>query len=210
VNGICSERRIESEDSAEPVAAVGDPPTEQKNRYCGTDGPPKREQQVGDKTKDAEYHPEDFALHGTSLAPLRGEERACIEFVVYCDRRVKGELMAQSQADGTRGFRVECFEVDGVLVAECEGKLTLEQTPVLKQALKDKIGGYKRIVIDLKGVPMIDSSGLGTIVGLYVSSRTRGCEFQLANASEQIRQLFSMSNLLSLFEAAGRHHGKTI
>jgi anti-anti-sigma factor len=118
--------------------------------------------------------------------------------------------MAANMPGGGYGFTVECFEVDGVLVAECHGKLNFEQTPALKHALKDRIGGYKRIVIDLKEVPTIDSSGLGTIVGLYVSSRTRGCELQLANASEQIRQLFSMSNLLSLFEAAGRHHGKTI
>ena len=28
--------------------------------------------------------------------------------------------------------------------------------------------------------------------------------------TEQCRALFSVTNLLSLFEAAGRHHGKTI
>jgi len=43
-----------------------------------------------------------------------------------------------------------------------------------------------------------------------VSGRTRGCQVELVNASEQIRNLFSMTNLLSLFEHAGRHHGKTI
>jgi anti-anti-sigma factor len=113
-------------------------------------------------------------------------------------------------ANSTRGFRVQCYEVEGTVVAECHGKLTFENTPELKHALRDKITPGGRIVIDLKEVPMLDSSGLGSIVGLYVSARTRGCTLQVANASEQIRQLFSMSNLLSLFEAAGRHHGKTI
>ena len=110
----------------------------------------------------------------------------------------------------TPAFRVNCYEVDGVLVAECHGKLTFENTPKLKEAIREKIAGQKRIVIDMKEVPLIDSSGLGSVVGLYVSARTRGCELQVANASEQIRQLFSMSNLLCLFEAAGRHPGKTI
>jgi anti-anti-sigma factor len=118
--------------------------------------------------------------------------------------------MAQQQTSSVRGFRVHCYEAEGTLVAECHGKLTLENTPALKDALRDKIGVHKRILIDLKEVPMFDSSGLGSVVGLYVSARTRGCTLQVANASEQIRQLFSMSNLLSLFEAAGRHHGKTI
>jgi anti-anti-sigma factor len=118
--------------------------------------------------------------------------------------------MTQQQTSSVRGFRVHCYEAEETLVAECHGKLTLENTPALKDALRDKIGVHKRILIDLKEVPMLDSSGLGSVVGLYVSARTRGCTLQVTNASEQIRQLFSMSNLLSLFEAAGRHHGKTI
>lgn len=118
--------------------------------------------------------------------------------------------MAQTGLSGTRGFRVECYELGGTLVAECHGKLTFENTPALKDAVRDKIGVHKRIVLDMKEVPLMDSSGLGSIVGLYVSARTRGCELQVANASEQIRNLFSMTNLLSLFEHAGRHHGKTI
>lgn len=118
--------------------------------------------------------------------------------------------MTSNAVSSARGFRVHCYEVEGTVVAECHGKLTFENTPELKQALRDKIARGTRIVIDLKEVPLLDSSGLGSIVGLYVSARTRGCTVQVANASEQIRQLFSMSNLLSLFEAAGRHHGKTI
>jgi anti-anti-sigma factor len=118
--------------------------------------------------------------------------------------------MTEMQSSSIRGFRVHCYEAEDALVAECHGKLTFENTPALKNALRDKIGIHKHVIIDLKEVPLIDSSGLGSIVGLYVSARTRGCTLQVANASEQIRQLFSMSNLLSLFEAAGRHHGKTI
>ena len=110
----------------------------------------------------------------------------------------------------TRGFRVDCHEIEDTLVAECHGKLTFENTPALKEAVREKIPGHKRIVIDLREVPQLDSSGLGSIVGLYVSARTRGCRLEIANASEQTRQLFSLSNLISLFEPAGRHHGKTI
>jgi len=118
--------------------------------------------------------------------------------------------MTETQLGSVRGFRVHCYEADGTLVAECHGKLTLENTPALKDAVREKIGIHRRIIIDLKEVPVIDSSGLGAMVGLYVSARTRGCTLQVANASEQIRQLFSVTNVLSLFEAAGRHHGKTI
>jgi anti-sigma B factor antagonist len=110
----------------------------------------------------------------------------------------------------TRGFRAHCYDREDALVAECHGKLTFENTLVLKEAVREKIPGHKRIVIDLRDVSQVDSSGLGTVVGLYVSARTRGCRLEIVNASQQIRELFSMTNLLSLFEPAGRHHGKTI
>jgi anti-anti-sigma factor len=117
--------------------------------------------------------------------------------------------MGKLPGSSTRGFRVHCYEREDVLVAECRGKLTFENTQELKDAVRERIPGHKRIVIDLKEVPQVDSSGLGTVVGLYVSARTRGCQLEIVNASKQIRDLFSMTNLLSLFEPAGRH-GKTI
>lgn len=118
--------------------------------------------------------------------------------------------MVELPSSSTRGFRVHCYENGDALVAECHGKLTFENTQVLKDSVRDRIPGHKRIVIDLKEVPQVDSSGLGAVVSLYVSARTRGCQLEVVNASEQVRDLFSMTNLLSLFEAAGRHHGKTI
>lgn len=110
----------------------------------------------------------------------------------------------------TRGFRVHFYEQEGALIAECHGRLIYENAPHLKDEVRAKIPGNKHIILDLLDVPQVDSSGLGTVVGLYVSGRTRGCSVELANASQQIRELLSMTNLLSLFEAAGRHHGKTI
>ena len=121
-----------------------------------------------------------------------------------------GPMAGVRPSSTARGFRVECHEIEDTLVAECHGKLTFENTPALKEAVREEIPRHNRIVLDLKEVPLLDSSGLGSIVGLYVSARTRGCRLEIANASEQIRELFSMTNLLSLFEPAGRHHGKTI
>jgi anti-anti-sigma factor len=105
---------------------------------------------------------------------------------------------------------VHSFQREDATVVECHGKLTVENTPLLKSEMKCMIAQKKRIVLDLKEVPFMDSSGLGTIVGLYVSARTGRCEFSLVNANQQIRELLGISNLLLLFESAGRHGGKMI
>jgi anti-anti-sigma factor len=96
------------------------------------------------------------------------------------------------------------------MVVECEGRLTSDNAPLLRGEIKDLVPLHRRIVLDLKQVPQMDSAGLGLVVGLYVTARTRGCRLELVNANEAIRKLFSVTNVISLFEPAGRHYGKTI
>ena len=119
-------------------------------------------------------------------------------------------MRQSSPIRSTRGFRVQCIEGNVSTLVECHGKLTTENAPLLKSEVKGLIGQKKRIVLDLKNVPLIDSSGLGTIAGLYVSARTGRCEFALINANQQIRELLGISKLLMLFEAAGRHGGRIV
>jgi anti-anti-sigma factor len=117
--------------------------------------------------------------------------------------------MPLDTSNSPTGFRVHSHETDGWMVVECHGKLTGQNAPLLKEEVRTLIPLHKQIVLDMKEVPMIDSSGLGTVATLYVSARTRGCQLQVINANEQIKNIFRMTNLLSLFELAGRHHGKT-
>jgi anti-anti-sigma factor len=116
--------------------------------------------------------------------------------------------MFNEPGSSARGFRVEVYEEDGKLVVACHGNLTFENSPLLKQEVRGKISGHKRIMLDLKEVPRMDSSGLGAVVGLYVSARTRGCKLEMVNANQAVRDLFSMTNLLLLFEETGRLGGK--
>ena len=108
----------------------------------------------------------------------------------------------------TRGFRVQQRAQEDCLIVECFGRLVSDNVPMLKQAMLEACSSKRRIVLDLKEVPMMDSAGLGAVVTLHVSARTRGCKLEVVNAGKQIRDLFSMSNVLSLFEATGRCGGR--
>jgi anti-anti-sigma factor len=109
-----------------------------------------------------------------------------------------------------RGFRVERRETEDGFVVACFGRLTSENVPLLKEEMREACGRKGHIVLDLKEVPMMDSSGLGAVVTLHVSARTRGCRLEVVNASKQIRELFSMTNVLGLFETTGRHGGRIV
>jgi anti-anti-sigma factor len=117
-------------------------------------------------------------------------------------------MAGNSAESSAKGFRVQRKELADCSVVECFGKLSSENVPLLKEAMREACARKGRIVLDLKEVPMMDSSGLGAVVTLHVSARTRGCKLEVVNASKQILELFSMTNVLSLFEATGRCGGR--
>jgi anti-anti-sigma factor len=91
------------------------------------------------------------------------------------------------------------------IVVECRGRLVREATDQLRQTVKPLISQTKCLVLDLTDLAHMDSSGLGALVGLYVSAKTAGCQLQLINLNQRIRQLLGMTHLLSAFEACGKY-----
>jgi anti-sigma B factor antagonist len=96
------------------------------------------------------------------------------------------------------------FEVtdDGPLV-RCRGRLTSAVSATFHSEVKRLIPQASRITIDLTDVSFMDSMGLGTICTLYVSAKTAGCQLQVVNLTPRVRELFSVTHLLSLFEPCG-------
>ncbi|MGA7841134.1 MAG: STAS domain-containing protein, partial [Candidatus Acidiferrales bacterium] len=60
------------------------------------------------------------------------------------------------------------------------------------------------LILDLSELAYMDSSGLGTLVALYISAKGAKGELQLLNLSPRIRELLSITNVLSVFESCGR------
>jgi anti-sigma B factor antagonist len=94
---------------------------------------------------------------------------------------------------------------DSVLV-KCKGPLVFGQAAALKDGVRELLPKSKRVVIDLGEVDYMDSSGLGTVVRLFVSAKTYDCEMQLVNLAPQVRHMFGVTRILSLFEPCGEHN----
>ncbi|HKH97807.1 MAG TPA: STAS domain-containing protein [Candidatus Sulfotelmatobacter sp.] len=85
------------------------------------------------------------------------------------------------------------------VVVRCSGKLVAGVNDLLYHEVSQLIPGSKRIVLDLTDLIHMDSTGLGTLVRLYVSAKSVGCKLELINLGPRIRQLLSLTNLLSVF-----------
>ena len=105
-------------------------------------------------------------------------------------------------------FKLQTSTREDEVIVQCVGRLTVEHAESLKNHVKSLIPNKKRIILDLNEITHMDSAGLGTLVSLYVSARKAGCDFILVNYSKPVRHLLGLTNLLSVFEAAGRHGTK--
>ena len=89
-----------------------------------------------------------------------------------------------------------------VIVLDLKGKMTLGEGDEL---LKDKINslvqqGQRKVVLNLGGVPYIDSAGLGEIVRTYTTISRQGGGMKLLNLTKRITDLLSITKLLTVFE----------
>jgi anti-anti-sigma factor len=89
-----------------------------------------------------------------------------------------------------------------VATVKCHGRLVSETSGQIKDAVKPLIPLGGRIVIDLSDVSYLDSSGLGTLVGLKVSAVKEGyCRLELVNMSPRVLELLRITNLMQLFSS---------
>lgn len=113
-------------------------------------------------------------------------------------------MSPEPAASSTAGFTMRTDTRDDAIVVFCIGRLTSEHASTLKTHVRGKLPHAKRIVLDLSELNRMDSSGLGAIVGLYVSAKKENCEFLLINYNSAIRDLLGITNVLSMFEDCGR------
>lgn len=99
------------------------------------------------------------------------------------------------------GFRVS--QSDSVTVVDVEGQLIVGNRQELKQKVLDELeNGARRFVIDFEETGYIDSSGLGVLVSLSKKIREQGGELRLASLNEDLRTLFELTKLDTLFTIA--------
>jgi anti-anti-sigma factor len=109
-----------------------------------------------------------------------------------------------SQPDGgvAPQFTLEVELEPDATVVRCFGRLVVESGTTLRTEVQKLIRPGARIVLDLTSVTHCDSMGLGAVISLYVSAKSGGSRLELINLGPQIRRLFTITNLLSLFEPA--------
>lgn len=85
-------------------------------------------------------------------------------------------------------------------VAHLNGELDHHSASFVRNELEKAIREHKNanLVLDLKNLRFMDSSGLGVILGRYKQLKSQGNTMYIRNANKQIEKVFSVSGLYSI------------
>jgi anti-sigma B factor antagonist len=93
--------------------------------------------------------------------------------------------------------------VSGVVIVDVTGRLCF-----LEVALRDQVKelldeGHRDFVLNLAGVPYVDSFGLGQLISIWNSIRSESGELVLLHPVDHVRQLLELTKLNTVFQISG-------
>ncbi|MGA3042752.1 MAG: STAS domain-containing protein [Bryobacteraceae bacterium] len=98
---------------------------------------------------------------------------------------------------------------DGIRILKLIGPFTLKHVFEFQGAVRHEPA--RLTIIDLSGVPYMDSAALGSILGFHVSCQRHGSQYALAGASHRLQTLFKVAGVdglvvscASIAEAEGK------
>jgi anti-sigma B factor antagonist len=97
-------------------------------------------------------------------------------------------------------LNLETVRTPQEVLVRCTGRITSATTGHLQTTVRGLIPGNRRIVLDLTDVSYLDSSGLGALVSVYLSSKRQDCELKLINLNQRLKELFRITNLGKVFQ----------
>ena len=92
--------------------------------------------------------------------------------------------------------------VGGVTILDLSGRIVLgDGSAALRDLVRNLISaGNKKILLNLRNVDYIDSSGLGELVSAFTSMRSGGGELKLLNLTRRVQALLQITKLYTVFD----------
>ncbi len=92
-------------------------------------------------------------------------------------------------------------QTGGAVVLHCQGRIIFgPEVRALTAIVSEVLPSARRMVVDLGGVEVVDSAGLGELVLLHMWAEAAGYGLKFASPSKSVRQLLELTNLVSVFD----------
>lgn len=101
-------------------------------------------------------------------------------------------------------MQLKVREARGWHVIDVVGVVDVQTAPELEETLQSvQFGRGTRLLVDLDRVELLDSFGLGVLVGVQKRARTHGGELALVVTRERLRRVLEVAGLDGAFHVVG-------
>ncbi|EEI82151.1 STAS domain-containing protein [Anaerococcus tetradius] len=98
-------------------------------------------------------------------------------------------------------FKANISQAEDKLVLELSGDLDVYSEEEFKNLIEDDLSSVdKDIVIDIKDLDYLDSTGLGMFMKIYKINKEKDKKVKIINPKENILKLFKITELTEIFE----------
>lgn len=99
------------------------------------------------------------------------------------------------------GLTVEWYDERGVAVVEVTGEMDYSNAAQLSGAAADVLGsGRRELLVDLRGLAFMDSSGLGALIAAWKGARARSGALQLVCDRDVVLRMLRITGLAAVFD----------
>jgi anti-sigma B factor antagonist len=102
---------------------------------------------------------------------------------------------------GSLDLRLEPIIAGDCAVVRVSGEIDVSTAPDLRDVLSHP--GTDHLVVDLRGVAFLDSTGLGVLVGALKRLQKRGGSLKIVTDRGRVRRLFELTKLTTAFKPYG-------
>jgi len=101
-------------------------------------------------------------------------------------------------------MQISARYLDRTTILDVSGDIDLASSPELRKALLRELREMRipRLVLNLKAVEYVDSSGVASLVEALKASRDTGSRLILFGLNSAVREVLQLSKLLKIFEIA--------
>ena len=99
-------------------------------------------------------------------------------------------------------MKISARERDGVTILDLKGKITIGVGDVaLREAVHEALAaGSINMLVNLKDVSTIDSSGIGELVAAFATVNNRGGKLRLFGIPPKVNDILQITQLVSVFD----------
>jgi len=101
---------------------------------------------------------------------------------------------------GGAGALQICIRKRGdVTIVDIHGRATLEHSSSLDKLLQELVAnGVRKLLLNLKSLRQVDSSGISIIMGAFVSVKSKGGDLRLLRPTGRVLEVFKLLRLLEI------------